>query len=258
MKIKTALTVLCAAAALTLASCGGTESSESRTITSASGTTAPQNVTQPTTEATTAAEFHERHDYEDGVLVGRWRGDSAELYFQEDGMISADFDISVLMMFNSDGAFMLSGNEYPRENVQYDGTNLTVLADSTEEDEAAEPVEIISLIRTDEPNPDEIDGRYAFASEELKDNLVAAIVGEEAEDIDITMLIRNGHCIISIRDFCSYTQKGDVLMLSGTLLDFSNVGDCTFVLDGDTCTIYDSNGDTDEFVKYQDELTVAE
>lgn len=258
MKIRTALTVLCAAAALALASCGGAESSESRTITPASGTTAPQNVTQPTTEATTAAEFHERHDYEDGVLVGRWRGDSAELYFQEDGMISAEFDISALMMFKPDGTFMLSGNEYPKENVQYDGTNLRIVADSAEEDEAAKPAEIIGLIRTGDPDPDKIDGVYTFTNEDLKNGLVEAIVGEESEDIDMTVLIRNGHFIISVRGLCGYTQKGDVLMLSGTLLDFSNVGDCTFVLDGDTCTIYDSNGDTDEFVKYTNEPTESE
>lgn len=254
MKIRTALTVLCAAAAFTLTSCGGDESSEVRPYTpptTAAVTT--QSTTQPTTEATTVADFHERHDYEDGVLVGHWIGDTADLYIQEDGMLSADFDISELMMFSSDGAFMLSGEKYPKENVQYDGATLTVVADSGEDSEASEPVEIISLVRIGDPVPDEIDGRYTFASEKLKESLVSAIVGTE-EDIDITMLIRNGHCIISVSNFCSYTQKGDELTLSGTLLDFGGMGgDCTFVLDGDTCTIYDSNGVTDEFVKHPDE-----
>lgn len=234
------------AALLVLAACGdksGTENKAPLQFDTESSTAA---------EPTTVPELHERHDYEDGVLIGHWEGDYSDLVFQENGMVSATFDISSFILFTHDGKFMINGETYPEDSVYYDGSLLKV---SVPGGEGEEPAEILSLVRVGEPVPEDIDGEYTIDSELLRDSLSSAI-GAEDTDIDIHMTIRNERCFIELPDFCSYIQNGDELKLSGEALEVSGIGDtlsdCTFVLEDGVCTFYDSTGYTDEYVKAEE------
>ena len=241
------------AAALSLVSCGGKEESSVRPIVIAESTTAP--TTEASSEATTAptaepATFHERHDYEDGVLVGRWASSEADIVLQENGKVSAEFDISEVMMLRSDGVFMLSGEEFPLENTEYDGTELVIY---TTDEESGERIEFLRMKRRDDPVPDSYDGLYDIVTDLFKEKLSALVTSDETADFDVQMRIRNGNFIVCLPEFCEYTQNGDEFSLTlanteeGSLAD--ELGNSTFVLDGDHVTFYNEEGISEQFEK---------
>ena len=253
MKGKITAILVCTAASLVLASCGGKEESSSRPIQTepAASTNAAAQVTTAATTTKPAVQpvTHERHDYEDGVLIGRWEGADADIEFKENGLVSLEYDISEMMMINDDGTFMLSGDTYSQEYVSYDGTTLTVL---TKPEEGEEQTELIKLVRKGDPDPVSYDGIYYIDNDYLKERLAGVLSGDEVADLDVEMKIKNGNFIIYLEDFCEYTQNGDVLELSvgeeaGELAE--ELGDTTFVLDDDKCVIYNSNGITEKFWK---------
>ncbi|MDO4863440.1 MAG: hypothetical protein Q4A05_04640 [Ruminococcus sp.] len=237
-----------AAAALSLVSCGdGAESSVRPIKIEESATAAIQTTTEPPSQPTTERPtYHERHDYEDGVLVGRWEGDEADIVLQENGKVTAEFDISEIMMIK-DGVFMLSGEKEPP--LEYDGTTLKIYANG--EEEGSEPVEFLTLTRIDEPAPDSFDGLYSIDTEDFKQRLAGLFIDEETADIDVQMRIRRGHFIVCLPEFCDYSQNGDEFSLSlsyatdGSLAD--ELTDSTFVLDGDSVTFYNSDGIPEQF-----------
>lgn len=241
-----------AAAMLSLAACGEKEESSARPINIEKGTAAAVTTQAPTNAAgeaeTQPATFHERHDYEDGVLVGRWSGDEADIVLQENGKVSAEFDISEVMMLSKDGSFMLSGETNPP--VQYDGSTMTVFANA---EDGGEAVEFLKLSRIGDPDPDSFDGLYDIATEEFKQKLAGIIVGDDTADFDVKLRIRYGKFIVCLPEFCDYTQKGDEFSLAlegsgdGSLID--ELGDSTFVLDGDNVTFYTDEGISEQFEK---------
>lgn len=253
MKGKITAILVCTAAALVLASCGGKEESSARPIeTEPAATTlatAPVTTAATTTKPAVQPVTHERHDYEDGVLLGRWEGADADIEFKENGLVSLEYDISDIMLIKDDGTFMLSGDTYSQEYVSYDGTTLTVL---TKPEEGEEQTELIKLVRKGEPDPVSYDGIYSIDNDYLKERLAGVLSGEEVSELNVEMKINRGNFIIYLEDFCEYTQKGDVLELSvgdeaGALAE--ELGDTTFVLDDDKCVIYNSNGITEKFWK---------
>ncbi|MCR5706657.1 MAG: hypothetical protein K6G82_00090 [Ruminococcus sp.] len=252
-RITAILTV--AAAVLSLASCGDKEEQSVRPIVVAGSTEAPTSEasSEPTSEPTTeAATFHEPHDYEDGVLVGRWAGDEADIVLQDNGKVSAEFDISEVMMLRSDGVFMLSGEEFPPENTEYDGTELVIY---TTDEESGERVEFLRMQRRDDPAPDSYDGLYDIVTDLFKEKLAGLITGEETSELEVQMRIRRGNFIVFLPEFCEYTQSGDEFSLmlpnaaDGSLAD--ELGDSTFVLDGDQVTFYNGEGITEQFKKME-------
>ncbi|MBP5361965.1 MAG: hypothetical protein J6Y71_02905 [Ruminococcus sp.] len=251
MKRRLTFLLVGTAAILSLVSCGSKEDTSVRPIkieesaTAAIETTVSSAATNSSTEQTT---FHERHDYEDGVLVGRWEGEEAEIVLQDNGKVTAEFDISEVMMIEKEGVFMLSGEEYP--NVQYDGKTLTIL---TNGDDDTDPIEFLTLSRKDEPNTESYDGLYDIETELFKEKLAGIIVDEDAADFDIQIRIRYGKFIVCLPEFCEYTQNGDEFSITlpygseGTLAD--ELSDSTFVLDGDKVTFYTSEGISEQFEK---------
>lgn len=232
--------------AVSLASCGEkvTDTRPIQVVTAAPTTEA---ATEPVTELPT---FHERHDYEDGVLIGRWKSTEADVVLQENGKVSAEFDISEVMMIDSDGIFMLSGEEFLPEQVEYDGTELVIYSKS---DESGELSEFLHLVRKDEPDLDRFDGVYEVETEYLRERLASAVIGSDASALDVELKIRHGHFIVSLPEFCDYTQKGDEFTLSfgdGSGDGFADsISNSTFVLDGDKCTFYNETGLTDIFTR---------
>ncbi len=244
--------LLCTAAALVLASCGSKEESQVRQMTveeTATTTAAPVTTAATTTKPAVQPVTHERHDYEDGVLVGRWQGAGSDLEFKENGKVSLEYDISEVMMIDDDGTFMLSGDTYSADYVKYDGTTLTVL---TKPETGEEQTELIRLVRKGDPDPVKFDGVYTVESDYFRERLAGVIAGSGTAPLDVEMKIRNGHFIIYLEDFCEFTQKGDELHLSlgegeGELAE--QLANSTFVLEDGKCVIYNSTGITDEFWK---------
>lgn len=243
--------IIGAAAVISLTSCGSKEESSVRPIKIEESATAAIETAQTTstTDVTTEiATFHERHDYEEGVLVGRWKGSEADIVLQENGKVSAEFDISEIMMIEKDGIFMLNGEEYP--NVEYDGKTLTIM---TNAEEGKESIEFLTLSRIDEENPDSYDGLYEIETELFKEKIAGIVISDETANFDVQIRIRYGKFIICLPDFCEFTQNGDELSLTlpdgldGSFAD--ELSSSTFVLDGNTVTFYSHEGITEIFEK---------
>ena len=242
------IAALLCAAALTLASCSGNKSQES----SSENVTAENTVTD-TTEAETEEGFHERHDYPDGTLVGRWHGYDADIIFQEDGNVSASYDISDIMLFNSDGTFMFDGTEYAKDTVEYDGKNLKVIID-----DEGDKVELLSLERIGETDATAqvFDGEYNITNEVVKD-MLAEYIGCEDDDIDLRIVIKYGKFSLFAKDFSKYKQSGDTVDFDGKTLNLggfsSNMDDpCTFVYEDNILVIYNVEGVFEAFTRYSE------
>lgn len=249
MKIRMTALLAAAALVLTLASCGDKEASSVRPMTIQERTTAATEPASAAEISTEPATYHERHDYEDGVLVGHWKNDEADIMLSNSGKVTAMFDISEIMMIDRDGTFMLSGDEQPKSD--YDGSTLTLYTYGEEED--SEPIEFLTLSRADEPDPDSYDGVYNIETADFKERLAGLYVSEDTSDIDVQINIKYGKFRVSLSDFCDYTQNGDEFTLSlpdsldGSVTD--ELSDSTFVLEGDSVTFYSSSGVAEQFVK---------
>lgn len=240
--MKRVLPILLAGTTALLAACGSSKETSQREI-------ILEKTTAVTTEAQTEpssvpAVLHERHDYEDGVLVGRWEGTEADILIQDNGKISAEFDISDVMMIDDDGTFMLSGEEHP--TVQYDGTTLNIF---TNGENGGEPVSFLTLKRADESEQDGYDGLYDIDTENFRQKLAELVTGSDYTDSPVQIRIRYGKFRVCLPEFCDYTQKGDEFTLSmtdgGSISDY--LSDSTFVLDGDHVTFYNAEGITEQF-----------
>ena len=250
MKKRVTALLATAAAVLSLASCGSKEESSVRPMVIEESTTAAIQTTTAAPEQPSAepATFHERHDYEDGVLVGRWEGDEADIVLSDSGKVTAEFDISEVMLLEKDGTFMLSGEEQPK--AEYDGSRLTLYTNGEEEGDV---VEFLTLTRADEPNPDSYDGLYNIETADFKQRLAGLFIDEEAADFEVQVRIRYGKFIVCLPDFCEYTQNGDEFSLllpnsaDGSIAD--ELSDSTFVLEGDSVTFYNGEGIAEQFEK---------
>lgn len=246
MKRTTTAMIVLAAALLTLTSCGNREKNTSSPDRKRPTTEA---VTEASTEPATKTDYHERHDYESGVLVGSWKGDFTDLDFCEDGTVSLHNDISDIIMFTSEKTLLFNGEEYPQENVRYDGSSLVVNVSAN-----GEPVELLNASRIGEAAPDKLDGEYSFNSGYLVESLADSDEQKEKILPSLTMTIRNGHCFLTINSFCKYTQTADEVEFTDCTVDPSlmeaEFGKSTFVLEEDGgFTLYDADGNTEKFVK---------
>ncbi|MCR4889241.1 MAG: hypothetical protein K5979_08715 [Ruminococcus sp.] len=245
MKRSVIAAVLCIAA-LSFASCSSNKSQES-----SRDYVPAENAVTDTTEAETEEEFHERHDYSDGILIGRWHGYDADIIFQEDGNVSASYDISDVMLFNSDGTFMFDGTEYAKDTVEYDGKTLKVTID-----DEGDKVELLALERIGEPDATAqvFDGEYNITSEVVKD-MLAEYIGCEDDDIDLRIVIKYGKCSLFAKDFTKYKQSGDTVDFDGETLELGGFSynmdePCTFVYEDNILVIYNSEGVFEAFTRY--------
>ena len=247
---KTSAIIILAATLLTFTSCGNkSNNSETREKTPAAQAVSTEASTE-STEPTTIPDYHERHNYDDGVLVGNWKGDFASLEFSEEGSLSLLNDISEIIMFTNDKTIMFNGNEYPQENVVYDGTSLKVVIPT----ENGENVELLNAERNGDANPDNLDGEYDLTSGFLAESLLESAEETETKMPDTSLTIRNGHCFITIKNFCKYSQNADVVEFSDCTVDPSimdyEFGRSTFTLNDDgSFTLYDVDGNTETFEK---------
>lgn len=246
MKRKLAALAAAFAFAAALASCGEKEEVPEIVLADPAETSAPAT-TATTAEPTTKAALHERHDYEDGVLIGDWHGLFMDLTLKDDNTADADLDISDIFMIDTDGTVTYNDNEYPSESVSYDGSELTVNITPEGSDSS---VELVKLVRTGEPDPDSFNGEYTM-SEGAFCKIIYSALDVDENDPDLKILIDNSYFYIRTNNFCSYSQKADEITFSdlkfSTEMTGIELSDCTFVLDGDNFTLYDQYGVIDEF-----------
>ena len=235
-----------------LASCSEKDEPKNDIVLAEPAVTTAAASTETPTEPTTKAELHEHHDYEDGVLLGSWQGLFMNITFKDDNTASADFDISDILMVDYSGNVLYNGDIYPPDSISYDGSELTI---SIKPEGTDSPAELAKLVRTGEADPDSIDGEYSFSAGTFYTSICSALGSDEKEP-DLKMIIDDGYFYIKTDELCSYTQKADEISFSNLKFSTEIVGleldECTFVLDGNECTLYDKFGVIEELKKIAD------
>ena len=180
------------------------------------------------------------NNYNDGILLGRWKNDEADIIFNENGYLDMIMDVSAFMHFTENRSLMLDVNEISSDFVNYNGSELEV----SYTNDTGEKVLLMLLERTGEPDENSIDGRYNFTGGQLFDSLSANLGMDKDSSLDL--IISGEECLICVNNSCSYAQDGDIIDFSGNnaLFKTENHGDCYFTVEGDTLTIF-NGGEND-------------
>lgn len=188
---------------------------------------------------------HERHDYEDNILLGKWEGLRYDAELSTDGFISVSSDISYLFCFDRDGRVYVDGEVLPEEDVKFDGSVITVMLDGEE---------LVHLTRTGEPNTESKDGEYTVDNDYFKSIFVGDSEQENVKmpEIDMRLTFDGEYCKMEIKNVCSYEQHGDVLTVNGDILSYmgkENPSEYTFLLENNICKVYTDGVNFDEYEK---------
>ncbi len=156
----------------------------------------------------------------DQALIGTWKGDVAGYRFQDNRKVSLLMDFSSSMHINSDGSFTLSGEEYSKDLLSFDGSVLkaTFVYQPEEgeevEPEMLEPVDVIELTRKGEADSSTFDGEYDVTGGEYV-NIIAGNLAIEPENLTLEAEIEGENLYFTAVDYCDYeTKKGKLEMFS--------------------------------------------
>lgn len=149
----------------------------------------------------------------DSSIIGMWISLDDSSYgfdFEEDMTGGLLLDATGTAHFTSDGKFFVSAMTLEPENINYDGTTLTVnLADT----------EILSMTRNDGNNPDSFDGLYTLVSGLFYDDMVTSMCdsfGIDEENAVLYCMVTGEQMYIEFAKIFEYsTSDGIIIILSG-------------------------------------------
>lgn len=196
----------------------------------------------------------------DEALVGKWFNETlgGSYFFRADGKLEMHSDYSATLHFTSENA-LINNIEAPFE---YDGKKLTVSADNKtlgvpatdESGDSSETVvyDVVILERTDDENPDSIDGTYKLTGGEVYKTF-SSIYSSYGLIPQLSMII-NCEKLTLVLSMCEYSANGSVVQMFGDGAALFGLEDnqnaiCTYEIDGNTLSITDSAGNKNEFSK---------
>ena len=180
--------------------------------TSVEKSTSVEKNTSTKNEVSTNETISDDNKTTDGSIIGMWLSPDDSSYgfnFEEDMTGGIFVDATEMAHFTTDGKFFISAMTLEAENIDYDGTTLTVSLMGTE---------ILSMTRNDENNPDSFDGSYTFVSGSFYDGMVTSMCdsfGIDEEDAVLYAIVTGEQMYIEFAKIFEYSAEDGVLTVSG-------------------------------------------
>lgn len=147
----------------------------------------------------------------EGSVTGAWYSadDTYGFRFAEDGTGSVFTDATEMLHFTADGKFFVSTMTLEPENVQYDGTKLSVNVQGTD---------MLTMTRNDGSNPDSFDGKYTFESGAFYEGMVTSMgesFGVKPEEAVVYAVVDGEKMFVEFAGLFSYSADNGSLAFEG-------------------------------------------
>lgn len=189
----------------------------------------------------------------DPAVVGEWYNDEmgGTFCFDEENQVAMGMDYSSIMYFNADKELVMLGgigSDGITVPVDYDGSNLSV---SYSDETTDTNVELMTLVRVDDADPDSLDGVYELMGGDLYDALIANLYGDIDSTVSMTV---SGETLSLKMSVCEYSADGENMEMFGdglSLFGIENQEDAvmSYTISGDTLSIVDAAGEKMDFTK---------
>lgn len=268
MKKLLALLLACSAMSLAMVGCGDKKSDDDEKDSSSSSSSISESSDDESSdEESSDEESSDDESSDDGssviasavepgqidpAIVGEWYNDEmgGTFCFDEENMVSMGMDYSEIMYFNANKELVMPGESGDELSVpsDYDGSTLSV---SYSDEATGTTVELMTLVRADDADPDSLDGEYELMGGDLYDALIANLFG----DIDSTVSMNISGETLSLKmSVCEYSADGENMEMFGdglSLFGIDNQADAvmSYTISGDTLSLTDASGIEMEFTK---------
>ncbi|MBR2284195.1 MAG: hypothetical protein IJ874_07235 [Ruminococcus sp.] len=157
-------------------------------------------------------------------IIGSWYSDDigSAFCFREDGRLYLQTDISDTMTFDGQGVAHMTGSDMDYSSYcSYDGSTLSFVIEDT--------VEMLTISRRGEPDPDSAYGEYDVTGGIMLDTFSEEFGGAEGR---YGVVLSEGSFVAEV-DMCSYTisENGKKMTLSGEELSVFGTGSGDTVYD---------------------------
>lgn len=199
--------------------------------------------TSQKTETDTSVDIPEEDRTTEGSIIGAWYSvDSTYGFrFDENGTGGVFVDATEMLHFTDDGKFFISSMTLEPENIQYDGTTLSVNVQGTD---------MLTMTRNDGSNPDSFDGEYTFESGAFYDGMVSSLgesFGVTPEEAVVYAVVSGEEMFVEFAGLFSYSADNGSLAFEG--LETLGIPDGTGILyefSGNNLII--TNGNDEEMI----------
>lgn len=173
----------------------------------------PSDITTVPSQKTTAGEISisDEDRTTEGSVTGAWYSvdDTYGFRFAEDGTGSVFVDATEMLHFTADGKFFVSTMTLEPENIQYDGTRLSVNVQGTD---------MLTMTRNDGSNPDSFDGEYTFESGAFYEGVVTSMgesFGVKPEEAVVHAVVDGEKMFVEFAGLFSYSADDGSLAFEG-------------------------------------------
>ncbi len=147
----------------------------------------------------------------EGSVIGAWRSvdENYGFRFNDDGTGNMLMDATEMMHFTDDGNFIFTSTTFEPENIQFDGTNLSVSIHNTD---------ILTMTRTDGNDKNSFDGKYILKSGQVYDGTVSSVgevFGIEPEDTTVYIIVDDEEIYIDYEKMFTYTTDNGNITFTG-------------------------------------------
>lgn len=217
--------------------------------TSTESNTSVEKTTSAENEVSTNETISDDNRTTDSSIIGMWLSPDDSSYgfnFEEDMTGGIFVDATEMAHFTADGKFFISSMTLEAENIDYDGTTLTVSLMGTE---------ILSMTRNDGNNPDSFNGSYTFVSGSFYDGMVTSMCdsfGVDEEDAVLYAIVTGEQMYIEFAKIFEYSAENGVITLSGQgSLDILDGSTAEYEISGDKLIMTDPDGTQDILEKVE-------
>lgn len=191
----------------------------------------------------------------DPEIIGTWENEQSAYRFQEDRQVSLPMDFSWSAHFESDGSFIMDDIVVGTDEIEYDGTELTVRHVYEELEENNELL-LLNMKRKDgAADKNSYDGVYDLLDGSFFE-MFAYNFGMDKDKINIEAVIDGESFFITIVDYCYYETLGDSLELFSENMDYvdenASAVKYKYQIDGDTLTLTYGEEEPQTFTKVKE------
>lgn len=147
----------------------------------------------------------------EGSVIGAWRSVDKNygFRFNDDGTGNMLMDATEMMHFTDDGNFIFTSTTFEPENIQFDGTNLSVSIHNTD---------ILTMTRTDGNDKNSFDGKYILKSGQVYEGTVSSVgkvFGIKPEDTTVYIIVDDEEIYIDYEKMFTYTTDNGNITFTG-------------------------------------------
>ena len=191
----------------------------------------------------------------DPEIIGTWENEQGAYRFQEDRQVSLPMDFSGTEHFESDGTFVMGTTVIGTDEIEYDGTELTVRHVYEELEENNELL-LLDMKRKDgAADKNSYDGVYDLLDGSFLE-MLAYNFGISRDKIKLEAEIDGDSFVITIVDYCYYETLGDSLEMFSEDMEYidetANAVKYKYEIDGDTLTLTYEEEEPQTFTKVKE------